>query len=353
MTASTEPPSNPALGVRALRESARVDPIAFAKQMEQDSWQQAERHATAAGFWGNIQWVAGGLAAVLAAAASASAFSDNATVAGLLALGATASAALVTALRPGDISSQHIRAAAAYNALQGTARELWQFGMEKDSADGRDALRALTTTWVRGDDWQPACAAATHKEGDKADRPKHELLPFSVGMSQDVPALWGVRTNLWLEVGRAVRVVLARGVRRKVAEVVEPGFREQLRVRGEIRDQVMTPGRCVQLVLGLNRLGDTAGGGSCRGRHEDGRRKGGCHCEREGLGRGGHLLHLPGHAGAAVGSAPIWDMIVNRSQYCVISVTFPSRTRIRSHAANLTLRPLAGTPAKSPCWVPV
>ena len=148
MTASTEPPSNPALGVRALRESARVDPIAFAKQMEQDSWQQAERHATAAGFWGNIQWVAGGLAAALAAAASASAFSDNATVAGLLALGATASAALVTALRPGDISSQHIRAAAAYNALQGTARELWQFGMEKDSADGRDALRALTTTWV-------------------------------------------------------------------------------------------------------------------------------------------------------------------------------------------------------------
>ena len=148
MAASTEPPDNGSPVPPAAGESPTVDPVAFTRKVEQDSWQQAERHATAAGFWGNFQWVAGGLAAVLAAAASASAFSNNPTVAGLLALGASASAALVTALRPGDISGQHLRSAAAYNALQATARDLWQFGLEDHSSDHQKQLRALTATWV-------------------------------------------------------------------------------------------------------------------------------------------------------------------------------------------------------------
>jgi hypothetical protein len=148
MASSTEPSDNRPPALRAAGAALKVDPYVFTKRIEADSWQQAERHVTAAGFWGNFQWVAGGLAAVLAAAASGSAFSNNATAAGLLALGATASAALVTALRPGDISSQHLRAAASYNALQASARDLWQFGLDEATSDQRDRLRALTATWV-------------------------------------------------------------------------------------------------------------------------------------------------------------------------------------------------------------
>jgi len=147
MSSPTERSGHQPPALRAADPSLKVDPYAFTKRIEEDSWRQAERHVTAAGFWGNFQWVAGGLAAVLAAAASGSAFSNNATAAGLLALGATASAALVTALRPGDISSQHLRAAASYNALQATARDLWQFGLDEAPSE-QERLRALTVTWV-------------------------------------------------------------------------------------------------------------------------------------------------------------------------------------------------------------
>ncbi len=145
MSDQTEPVEQPA-AVEHVQSSPTVDPVAFAQRIEGDSWLQAERHATAAGFWGTFQWLAGGLAAVLAAAASASAFGENSTAAGVLALLASATAALVTALRPGDISSQHLKAAASYNALQSTARDLWQFGLEQ--GDQQDQLRGLTSTWV-------------------------------------------------------------------------------------------------------------------------------------------------------------------------------------------------------------
>jgi hypothetical protein len=69
----------------------------------------------------------------------------------------------------------------------------------------------------------------------------------------------------WLEVGGAVGVILARGVRREVAEAVEAELREHLRVRGEDGDQVVPPGRSVDLVFGLDGLGDAAGCGRCRG----------------------------------------------------------------------------------------
>jgi hypothetical protein len=60
-----------------------------------------------------------------------------------------------------------------------------------------------------------------------------------------------------------------------------------------------------------------------------------------------------GYAGVAVGSAPIWFISVNTSQYCVISTMRPSWTRIRSHAANFTGRPVPLRPANSPWCVPL
>ena len=60
-----------------------------------------------------------------------------------------------------------------------------------------------------------------------------------------------------------------------------------------------------------------------------------------------------GYAGVAVGSAPIWFISVNTSQYCVISTMRPSWTRIRSHAANFTGRPVPLMPANSPWCVPL
>jgi hypothetical protein len=45
------------------------------------------------------------------------------------------------------------------------------------------------------------------------------------------------------------------------------------------------------------------------------------------------IIGTPGHAGAAVGNAPIWDMIANRSQYCVISTI----TSVSAHRANGTV----------------
>lgn len=120
----------------------------YVRSLEQDSWLQAERHITAAGFWGTFQWIAGGAAAVLAAAASATAFNTMPVAAGVLALLAAAAAALVTALRPGDISEQHLKTAAAYNALQCAARDLDELRPGASDAELQSAVEALTSSWV-------------------------------------------------------------------------------------------------------------------------------------------------------------------------------------------------------------
>ena len=100
----------------------------YSRNLEQASWRQAELHMTAAGFWGNFQWAFGGAAAVLAAVASGTAFSHYPSAAGVLALCSAGSAALVTALRPGDISAQHLKSACLVVGKStvpvGTARRL-------------------------------------------------------------------------------------------------------------------------------------------------------------------------------------------------------------------------------------
>jgi hypothetical protein len=120
----------------------------FARQLELDGWLQAERHITAAGFWGNFQWVLGGASAVLAAAASGTAFADLPVIAGVIALLAAAAAALVTALRPADLSTQHLQAASAFHGLQIAARDLWEFDLSTDPLECRDQIRALGDRWT-------------------------------------------------------------------------------------------------------------------------------------------------------------------------------------------------------------
>jgi hypothetical protein len=74
----------------------------LARELEVNSWRQAEYHVTAAGFWGTFQWIVGGASAVLAAVASGTAFAEAPVVAGVLALLGAGAASIVTELRPAE-----------------------------------------------------------------------------------------------------------------------------------------------------------------------------------------------------------------------------------------------------------
>jgi hypothetical protein len=69
--------------------------------------------------------------------------------AGILALGGAGSAALVTALRPGDLSSQHLKSATDFNTLQNDARNLWEFGLDRLTTDEIvAAISRLSQQWT-------------------------------------------------------------------------------------------------------------------------------------------------------------------------------------------------------------
>ena len=144
----TPPDSHENLGSNPHDRQIKQRADEHARNLEQDSWHQAELHITAAGFWGNFQWVFGGAAAVLAAAASGSAFSHYPQIAGILALCSAGSAAIVTALRPGDISAQHLKSASGFNNLQNEARNLWEFDLvHLDADDGGKEIHRLSRQW--------------------------------------------------------------------------------------------------------------------------------------------------------------------------------------------------------------
>jgi hypothetical protein len=120
----------------------------YVRDLEMNSWHQAELHITAAGFWGNFQWVIGGAAAVFAATASGTAFAHYPLAAGILALLGAGSAAVVTALRPGDISAQHLKSATEFNQIQNDARNLWEFSLERlDASAIRNEISWLGGRW--------------------------------------------------------------------------------------------------------------------------------------------------------------------------------------------------------------
>ena len=117
------------------------------ERLEADSWKQAERHVEEAGFWGNFSWITGGASAVLAAAASGTAFTDLPVIAGILALLAAGTGALATALRPGELAGQHMKSAAAYQELQQVVWRIREFG-PTDSVEGRDQIDGLIGRWT-------------------------------------------------------------------------------------------------------------------------------------------------------------------------------------------------------------
>jgi hypothetical protein len=96
----------------------------------------AEWQATAVGFWSNVELVLGSLAAGLAAISSGTAFSDQKVIAGSLAAVAALAAAVLAALRPGERSHAHKKAADEFHALAVDLRLFGKFG----AADAVDAL---------------------------------------------------------------------------------------------------------------------------------------------------------------------------------------------------------------------
>ena len=92
---------------RADQESLTPKLVGEANRLLTMSMFSAERHATAAGFFGNAHVVLGFVAAGLAAGAGGTAFAGSANVAGALAIGAAALAGLVTSLRPDERAQFH------------------------------------------------------------------------------------------------------------------------------------------------------------------------------------------------------------------------------------------------------
>lgn len=58
------------------------------------------------------------------------------------------SAAIVTALRPGDISAQHLKSASGFNKPQNEAGNLWEFDLTNlDSDESRKEVGRLSRQW--------------------------------------------------------------------------------------------------------------------------------------------------------------------------------------------------------------
>jgi hypothetical protein len=89
-----------------------------ARHLEQVCRFAAECQITAVGFWANLQIWVGGLAAVLAAVSSGSAFADQTILAGSLAIGAAAASAVVASIQPNSRAESHLKAASKYNELR-------------------------------------------------------------------------------------------------------------------------------------------------------------------------------------------------------------------------------------------
>jgi hypothetical protein len=67
---------------------------------------------------------------------------------GVLALFSAGSAAIVTALRPRDISAQHLKSASGFNKLQNEARNLWEFDLtDLDANESRKEVGRLSRQW--------------------------------------------------------------------------------------------------------------------------------------------------------------------------------------------------------------
>jgi hypothetical protein len=118
------------------RTAEATDVRAEAEELRSSAEFAAEWQATAVGFWSNVELVFGSLAAGLAAISSGTAFSNQKVIAGSLAAAAALAAAVLAALRPGERSQAHEKAADEFHALAVDLRLFGRFG----AADGAKAL---------------------------------------------------------------------------------------------------------------------------------------------------------------------------------------------------------------------
>ena len=92
------------------------------KRIEEDSTYSAKGHFEAANFWSRIQFILGGLAAILTGVAGALAFNDLGLLAGSIAMFTAALTSFLTFLNPSERQRTHLMAGNDYKELQNQAR---------------------------------------------------------------------------------------------------------------------------------------------------------------------------------------------------------------------------------------
>jgi hypothetical protein len=91
-------------------------------RVEEDCELSSKSHFVAASCWARIHYLIGVPSAIVAAIASISAFTDNTTAAGILAILVAALGAVATFLNPSGKSTEHVNAANSYLTLLNRTR---------------------------------------------------------------------------------------------------------------------------------------------------------------------------------------------------------------------------------------
>jgi len=115
-----------------------------AKRIEEDSIYSSKSHFNTARFWSNLHLWLGVPAVMLAAVASAFAFSeyDNHGLVGFLAIIASALSAVNIFLNPNEKANSHHNAGNQYNALKNNARILSEIYLNVDG-NNEDILKKM------------------------------------------------------------------------------------------------------------------------------------------------------------------------------------------------------------------
>jgi len=119
--------------------------VAEAKRIEEDAIYSSKGHYNAGNSWKGLHLWIGIPTAILSALASASAFGEENTAAGILSILVTSLIALATFLDPSGKQSAHRASAAAYGTLKNDARIFYEIDVfiEKDITKLVQSLKQL------------------------------------------------------------------------------------------------------------------------------------------------------------------------------------------------------------------